>query len=85
MKKRTSKIVFDIAAIVVVLIGAIILFQELYIKPKQLQDNETVRFSVATITGFDNPSDGGEDVNYIYTINQRTYKGFLMLSSGTFM
>lgn len=76
MKKRTSKIVFDITAIVFVLIGTIILIQEFCIKPKQLHGSETVRFSVATITGFDSPSDGGEDVSYIYTINQRTYKGF---------
>ncbi|MBG9377054.1 hypothetical protein I5907_12490 [Panacibacter sp. DH6] len=77
--KKGNKKVFDVLAGLAIMLIIWIIIRSVYINPKKLEEGD-VSYTVAIITSFTNPTDGGKDANFIYTVNGKKYKGFFNAS-----
>ncbi|MGN6438280.1 MAG: hypothetical protein ACTHMM_17190 [Agriterribacter sp.] len=74
MKKRIN-LIFKIVALGMIGSFVWILIMQLYINPNKLKHGK-VRYTIATILGLSHPSDGGSDIDFVFKVNGKTYKGF---------
>lgn len=74
MKKRTN-LIFSILTLAMISSFVWILITQLYINPNKLKRSK-VKYTIATVLGLSHPSDGGSDIDFVFKVNGKTYKGF---------
>ncbi|MGN6493388.1 MAG: hypothetical protein ACTHLE_15410 [Agriterribacter sp.] len=73
MKKRTN-LIFKIVALGMISSLIWILITQFYINPNKLKHGK-VRYTIARIKDFFNPSDGPRSFNFVFKVNRKDFEG----------